>query len=287
MAKRNLILALTAAAALALVVARGFAEPKPPRADDPILEPEKYAAVLNDESFAARQSATAALTNINTLTPDQVLKLASTAKSLEAVHRLHRVARHHLVRRYVEERYREAAGPQGCLGVALVTLPSGQAPADRPAVGVSYVYPGFPAAGKLEVGDRIVAVDGQSMPAAPGDGVRLTFINMIIANQPGAIVRLTVIRDDKEREVRVKLASMNALTQIYQGGVSGVLVPDLAGDASALDKKFAALPIAAAEPLTVDLSKLPAPDASAGKSAAVPAPPPEPKAHPDDDGADE
>lgn len=267
------------------------AQPKPPRAGDPVLSPDKYAAMLSDETFAARQSATAALLNIDTLTAEQVIKLIPDAKTPEAKQRLHRVARHHLVRKFIEERYREPAGTSGCLGVSMVSLgPSQdrQGPGDRPSVGIGHVFPGFPAAGKLEYGDRIVAVDGKSLPSGTPEAVRAAFVTMVTSNQPGASVQLTIVRDGKEREVRVKLASMTALRDIYANGTSMITIPELAETYRLLDRRLADAAGAPTPPLKVDLTALPPPGAEARKSAVVPPQPVELKAqHPDDDGGDE
>lgn len=277
-------------AVLALASA-AVAQPKPPRAGDPVLSPDKYAAMLSDESFAARQSATAALMNIDTLTAEQVVKLVADAKTPEARQRLHRVARHHLVRKFIEEHYREPAGPNGCLGVSMVSLSPSQdrsEPGERPSVGVGQVFPGFPAAGKLEQGDRITAVDGKALPSGTPEAVRAAFVTMVTSNQPGAVVPLTVVRDGKEREVRVKLASMMALRDIYANGTPMITIPELAETYRLLDRRLADAAGAPTPALKVDLSALPSPGAEARKSAVVPAQPPEQKGqHPDDDGGDE
>lgn len=288
---RSILVCVLASAVTLAFVSSSSAQHKPPRADDPILSPDKYAAMLSDESFAARQSATAALLNIDTLTAEQVVKLIPDAKTPEARQRLHRVARHHLVRKYIEEHYREPAGTSGCLGVSMVSLSPSQerqGPGERPSVGVGQVFPGFPAAGRLEYGDRIIAVDGKALPSGTPEAVRAAFVTMVTSNQPGATVQLTVVRDGKEREVRVKLASMQALRDIYANGTPMITVPELADSYRLLDRRLADAAGAPAPPLKVDLTALPPPGSEARKSAVVPPQPVEPKGqHPDDDGADE
>jgi putative serine protease PepD len=64
------------------------------------------------------------------------------------------------------------------------------------------VLAGTPAAeAGLVEGDRIVAIEGERVP----DGVSL--IVAIRSHRPGETVELTVVREDEERTVEVKLAA--------------------------------------------------------------------------------
>jgi len=60
---------------------------------------------------------------------------------------------------------------------------------------VESVVDGYPAAGKLERGDRIVAIDGKPMFASP---------SLLIDQQSGAAVRLTVVRHGDTRDVTIQ-----------------------------------------------------------------------------------
>jgi serine protease Do len=70
---------------------------------------------------------------------------------------------------------------------------------DDQGVLVNDTIPGTPAAGKLEKGDIIIALDGK-----PVDGTH-TLRNQIAAKPPGAEVNLTVMRNREKQEVTIQL----------------------------------------------------------------------------------
>jgi putative serine protease PepD len=90
----------------------------------------------------------------------------------------------------------QAAGPAGFLGVSTAAADDGS-----PGAVVAEVSPGSPAANAgIEVGDRIVAVDGQAVPG-PAE-----LRGVVQARSPDQTVKVTVVRGGQEKTFDVKLS---------------------------------------------------------------------------------
>ncbi len=207
--------------------------------------PLEHFARLNDPDFAARHAAMDALLADADLTPEQLATWHAQAESLEQQHRLLILARHHTLRQLREERF-GLEGP-GSLGVLhnIYDLPpefvaeavpdaldqpiaakidigrnidpaelklAGATP-DRVCALVTRVLPGFPATGRLQPRDRIVAIEQRPIPG-PAPAAR--FEAMMGQFAAGHELQLTVLRDGQAVEVRVPLANGRGLLNMYR-----------------------------------------------------------------------
>ena len=79
---------------------------------------------------------------------------------------------------------------------------------------ITEVLPGFPAAGRLRPGDRIVALDNQPIP---GPANATVFERRMRQYAAGENLSLTVLRDDRLQTVTIPLANGLALAAMYRG----------------------------------------------------------------------
>ena len=151
---------------------------------------------------------------------EELDRLLVASETPEQRHRLLRVARHHVIRRMIEENFGELAGP-GSMGlshhVVRVTGPDGEA--DRTGVMVVMTLPGFPAYAMLEPGDVIVDFAGEPIPRRMSP--QQQFPNMIRTHQSGDTIDLTVMRNGQAKRLQLTLCQGQALAQVYdRDGVS-------------------------------------------------------------------
>ncbi len=171
-------------------------------------------AQLDDDEYFVRQAATRRLLTDETLTQEDLDRLFLASESLEQRHRLLRVARHHLLRRMIAQRFNGPADP-GSMGLSHVVV---HLPADEdggePRAGVmaALTLPGFPAYALLEPGDVIIEFDGQPIP---GKMLGAAFPNMIRSRQAGQDIWLTVFRNGETERIRFRLGNGLALSEVY------------------------------------------------------------------------
>jgi len=171
-------------------------------------------AALNDPSFETREAATQRLLADESLTEADILGLLGEAKSPEQRHRLMRVARHHVLTRARIEHFKDDANAS--LGISQEVVVAGR---EQAAVRVILTLPGFPAHAHLRPGDLITAIDGDTFPAAfNGQG----FAAKVRSYKPGQAMTLTIRRDDQRLDVKVALASGEALEAMYDTGSVGL-----------------------------------------------------------------
>ncbi|MEM1109424.1 MAG: PDZ domain-containing protein [Planctomycetota bacterium] len=171
---------------------------------------------LSDPDYAVRQAATAALMLDDEITTGQLAAWYALAESPEAEQRLLTIARHRMLVTLRNERF-PADGP-GVLGIVptlqSVPAPSGSkknTPATKCIV-VTRVLDGFPAAGRLEPLDRLIAINDQPLDAV----LNIDRFGDLIRRYPaGQEIKLTVIRSEQTLEVAVPLANGNALQAMY------------------------------------------------------------------------
>ena len=199
----------------------------------PAPSAEDHFAALADPSYATREAAMDALLTDDELTPQTLADWVERATELEQRHRLLALARHHALRRQREAEF--AADGPGSMGVIQVIRdlsdwPAIAAEADGqagPAPGggvlprearacalVSEVLPGFPAAGRLRPGDRIIALDGRPIPGPANATLFERQMRQYFAGDP---LRLTVLRGDATQEVTVPLTNGLGLAAMYRG----------------------------------------------------------------------
>lgn len=178
--------------------------------DDDIL------AALNDEDYFLRQAQTRRLLGDHSLTPEAIDRLYIASTTAEQRHRLLRVARHHMIRRMIDERFGERAGA-GSMGlshhVVNVTGPDGET--QIPGVMVVMTLPGFPAYASLEPGDVIIEFDGESIPERISPS---RFQQMIRQHQANDSIDLTILRRGKAERIKFVLCHGDALNQVYITG---------------------------------------------------------------------
>jgi hypothetical protein len=171
-------------------------------------------AQLNDEDYLVRMDATHRLLADEGLSAEDLDRLFAASETPEQRHRLLRVARHHVIRRMIDQNFGELAGP-GSMGLShhavRVTGPDGEA--DRTGVMVVMTLPGFPAYALLEPGDVIVNFAGEPIPERMSPSQQ--FPNMIRKHQAGDTIELTVMRNGRPKPLRLKLCQGQALTQVY------------------------------------------------------------------------
>lgn len=170
-------------------------------------------ALLGDDDYQVRQAATRRLLRDNALTQADLDRLYAASKTPEQRHRLLRVARHHVIRRMIRQKYDGQAGP-GSMGLSHQVIPASQ---DRARTGVLVVMtlPGFPAYAALEPGDVMIDFAGQPLPD------KLTaaqFPLLIQEHTAGEQIHLTVLRDGVEIDVLFILEHGQALKGVYDTG---------------------------------------------------------------------
>lgn len=140
------------------------------------VDPELQVAAgqLDDPNFAAREQATARLMDPKVDLDQLYALLAENQLSTEQRYRLLGIVRERLVN-----------APRGAIGVRMEGFPMPGGPAE---VRIAELIPGLPAERVLEIGDRIVAVDGRPLN---GSNDLITYVQN---RQPGEKITLTVKR---------------------------------------------------------------------------------------------
>lgn len=166
---------------------------------------------LASATFAAREAASSALLQDDAVDVSKLRELFAQAREPEQQHRLLTVAMHHLVRQLAQAR--TLANEPGSLGLVHQTVQAGAvAGLEQPAVQVLTTLPGFPAYAHLQVGDLILAVDGQAFTE---DITAEMFRDAIKGKQAGERIHLTLLREGKQMDTQFKLGSLLALQSIY------------------------------------------------------------------------
>ncbi len=169
-------------------------------------------AELGDDEYRVRQAATRGLLADDALTQEGLDRLFVTSEIPEQRHRLLRVARHHLLRRMIDERYGKLAGP-GSMGLSHQMVEAwGLNEESRAGVMVVITLPGFPAYALLEPGDVIVEFDGKPITKKV---TATQFQQMIRGHQAGEVVGLTVLRDGSPIDIPFQLGNGQALGEVY------------------------------------------------------------------------
>lgn len=158
------------------------------------------------------------------------------ASTPEQRHRLLDIARHHFVQLL---RLKTWPGPRaGALGVIQAAVLPDRSPEplrraikqaydiqNVPVIRVVNTLPGFPAYAYLEPGDIIVRIDGNTLVAAGvGQEVSSQFGNLILDKRQNDTMRFTVWRNGKLMPVSVKLASSDAIRNLYEPTDSRLMV---------------------------------------------------------------
>lgn len=170
-------------------------------------------ALLGDDDYQVRQAATRRLLADDTLTQADLDRLYAACETPEQRHRLLRVARHHVIRRMIRQKYDGQAGP-GSMGLSHQVIPASQ---DRARTGVLVVMtlPGFPAYAALEPGDVMIDFAGQPLP---DKFTAAQFTKSIQGHAAGEQIRLTLLRDGVEIDVLFILEHGQALREVYDTG---------------------------------------------------------------------
>ena len=185
--------------------------------------------VLGSNDYEVREAASRRLLADPNLTVQDIAALWPAATTAEQRHRLIALARHHLLRSIVQGQF---AGPAAAaIGVIHKPVPPNQVPElDRPAVRIVQTLPGFPGHAHLKIDDLILAIDGQSIPAAPNPAqIASKFVEMVHNREAGSVVRLTVLRDGRTIETRLTLARRSALEAMYTQAKDPLAPPRLVG----------------------------------------------------------
>lgn len=189
----------------ALLGAHQFVVASDPDSRQPLLEQ------LNDDDYFTRQRASRMLMSNDQLTVEAVQQLYVLATTYEQRHRLIDVARHLLL-----HGLRQAISPndpRASIGLRPgVVLKLGV-----PAIRVEQTFPGFPGYTHLLPGDLIIAVDDEPIPEGLGvEQLRKHFIEgQIQQHRIGEKIRLTVVRNARQIEIRFRLASLETLEKMY------------------------------------------------------------------------
>jgi hypothetical protein len=207
-----LIYCLTALLLYCSVSAR--AQDEPPADAKPL--PEFILSDLNAESFAAREAATLKLLADDSIDPQAVADLYPKATTAEQRNRLIDVARHHFIRKLRLQLFPGAR--LGALGVIQAAMSADQLPKiGKPAARVVATLPGFPAYVALRAGDLVVAVNDEGLPPnLSPEETSAHFGRMIIDHRQDSVINLTVWRDGKTIEVKVRLASSDAIRNMFE-----------------------------------------------------------------------
>ncbi len=188
-------------------------EVKPDKPADSII-----LARLNDPDYSVRHAETNRLLLDSNLTEADIERLYAQSATPEQQHRLLRVARHHLIRRMMEENYGDQPGP-GSMGlshhVVEVSVPNTQNP--QTGVLVVMTLPGFPAYALLDPGDVIIGFAGEPVPSNISPS---RFQQMIRNYQAGQTISLTVVRQGDRHRLSFRFGYAQGLGEVYD--TSGV-----------------------------------------------------------------
>ncbi len=179
---------------------------------------------LGDADFAKRHAAMRKLLADESVTPDEVAAAFAKATSVEQKHRLISIARHHLLRLARNRDFplpaRNVQGQSipGALGLTHGPVISEDLPQlKQSGVRVRRTLPGFPAYASLEVGDLIVGIEGNAIPAGfSAEQISRHFGDAIQLVPAGSSVVLQIHREGKTVDVKVKLAPHASLGGMYQ-----------------------------------------------------------------------
>jgi C-terminal processing protease CtpA/Prc len=249
-----LLLSLCLTTALIAQTTRPAAQPAGPATASDLI-PDAVLAELDHNDYEVRQRTTRRLLSDDRITPEIVALRYPKATTLEQRQRLLDVARHHLVRRLQQEKFKGAL--QASIGLTQMGVPAEDLPdLGRPAIRVLGTFPGFPAYAQLQDGDLILAVDDRRVTGAQPAEIAQGFTGLVQTRQAGQAVNLTIHRGGKTLQMRVVLASMDALQQMYDPG-SSTLKPPFRQEwddyEAQLNQQTAAAP-----PLNVDANAPPA-----------------------------
>ncbi len=181
-------------------------------------------AQLDNDAWKVREAATQRLLALD-LTPQAVAAAYARARSPEQRQRLELIAEHQFLRTYIAAHF--SSDTSAALGVRQqMVLPNEDNGLKHPAVRVEATLPGFPATGRLQTGDLILALDGKPFPDA-GQDPATVLRQQVLGLRPGDLLHLTVQRDGRTLQVAVPLAPASALGALLDP-VSGELLPDIA-----------------------------------------------------------
>ena len=194
--------------------ARAQNEPEPPANAAPL--PEAILSDLNADTYAARESATRKLLADDGIDPQAVADLYAKATTPEQRNRLIDAARHHFIRRLRLQLFPGAR--LGALGVIQSAMAADQLPKiGRPAARVVATLPGFPAYVVLSAGDLVLAVNDEGLPPnLSPEETSAHFGRMIIDHRQDSVITLTVWRDERTIQVPVRLASSDAIRNMFE-----------------------------------------------------------------------
>lgn len=180
------------------------------------MPPSNFLEQLGSRDYETRVLATEQLLNSEQIDLDQLATMYQAADSPEQRHRLAHVARHHYLSAVRQEGFRKPSG--GALGIAHQAISHEQAPGvDGPAILVAETFPGFPAHGRLRVGDLLIGMNGEALPADLDINKAANLFTATVSRQPaGAEVTLWVLRGRERHQVTLRLASHDALVSMYQ-----------------------------------------------------------------------
>ncbi len=177
------------------------------------LDERAVLAGLGDDDYRVRQEATRQLLLDESLTADQLDALYVASETPEQRNRLLRVARHHMIRRLIEQNYGELRG-SGSMGlshhVVQVTGPDGQT--QQTGVMVVMTLPGFPAYAMLDPGDVIVRFAGEDMPQRMSP---TQFQLLIRDHKAGEVIEIVVMRNGKPMTLDFQMSQGQALSEVY------------------------------------------------------------------------
>lgn len=179
-------------------------------------------AGLGDDDYAVRQDVTHGLLSDDALLQNDFDRLYAASETPEQRHRLLRVARHHMIRRMIEDRFGDQAGP-GSMGLShhVVRVTGPDQATERAGVMVVMTLPGFPAFAVLEPGDVIVDFAGQPISERISP---VQFQKLIQTHQAGEQIELTVMRNGKPVTVPFMLCQGQALGDVYD--TKGITLKD-------------------------------------------------------------
>lgn len=179
-----------------------------------VSDAEQVLAALDSPDYRQRQDQTLALLADDAIELDDLAELFARARSVEQRHRLLGVARHHVLRQRREQVFDRP--DRGSLGISHRTLGVDELPEheghDGAAVEILFTLPGFPAHGRLEAGDRVIALGGEPLPR---DFTAEDFRNRIVNFRSGDELQLTIERQGEQLTRTVPLASAQALGAMY------------------------------------------------------------------------
>lgn len=199
-----------------LAAAPVAAEPNNPIADVAVLQ------ALADPQYTTRRDATERLMWDEAVRGTDIARLYALADSPEARHRLIRVATHRVIADIRRRDFPQIG--KGSIGIAHQALSGDLPPAlGQPGILVARTFEGFPAHGRLRVGDVILGVDGTPLADnLRGNQAANLFIQAVQSRKAGAVISLSVLRDEQTLDIEFPLANLDALQQMYEPNGGGL-----------------------------------------------------------------